>query len=99
MAFLIGQCCIDQIVQGSSSGGVGLNEIIPFTNVTNLTIAWNGTRKARFGNAASIYIELLGPDGKYRFTPGLEVVPNNISNTTSYAIDFGGLATGRVVIT
>lgn len=82
----------------SSSSGSGLNEIITFVNVATLTIPWNGTRKARFGNAAVFYVEILGDDGIYRPTI-VEVKPDSIISTNSYSIDFGGLASGRVVIT
>lgn len=99
-AFFVGQCCVDQIIAPpeSSSDTSGKNEIVLFTNALTVTIAWNATRKARFGDAAVLYVEILGEDGKYRNT-GIEAVPNNISNTTSYEIDLGGLASGRIIIT
>jgi hypothetical protein len=100
MPFLVGQCCVDQIIQGDSgsSDSSGKNEIIPFSNVSTLTIPWNATRKARFGDAGVLYVEILGEDGKYR-NSGIEAVPNVVPNTASYNIDLGGLATGRVIIT
>lgn len=98
--YLIGQCCVDQIITPDPGNPdiSGKNEVIPFINVTSIIIAWNNTRKLRFGDAAVMTVEILGPDGKYRPT-SVEIVPNNISNTTSYAIDLGGLASGRVIIT
>src|SRR5688572_30243826 len=99
MPYFIGQCCVDQIIAPPEGGdSTGLNEIVPFTNVSTITLAWNATRKARFGDAAVIYVEIKGPDNKYRNT-GIEAVPNDPDNTTSYAIDLGGLATGRLIIT
>lgn len=100
MPFLVGQCCEDQIITGDpvDSNLSGKNEIIPFENVASVTVPWNNTRKARFGDAAVIYVEILGEDGKYRNT-GIEAVPNVVPNTASYNIDLGGLATGRIIIT
>jgi hypothetical protein len=63
-----------------------------------MTLPWNNTRKNRFGDAAVIYVEILGEDGKYRKT-SVEIVPDSEIITTSYAIDFGGISTGRVIIT
>ena len=100
MPFLIGQCCVDQIITPDPLAGdiSGKNEVIPFTNVSTITLAWNNTRKLKFGDAAVIYVEILGEDGKYRKTD-VEIVPNNATSTTSYAIDLGGLASGRIIIT
>lgn len=100
MPFQIGQCCVDQVVNpGIGFGDLsGKNEIIPFTNATLLTVQWNSTRKIRFGDAAVIYVEILGTDSKHRET-SVEIVPNVVPNTTFYTIDLGGLATGRIVIT
>lgn len=98
--FLIGQCCVDQIITPDPGSGdvSGKNEVIPFSNVSTINLSWNNTRKLRFGDAAVIYVEILGEDGKYRKTD-VEVVPNNATATTSYAIDLGGLASGRIIIT
>lgn len=74
-------------------------ETISFTNQATLTIAWDATRKAKFGDAAQFIIETLGEDGKYRVQYGLEIVPDSIINTTQYTIDLGGAnQTGRVTI-
>lgn len=74
-------------------------EIILFSNQATLTVAWNAERKQKFGDAAQFVIELLGEDEQYRVQYGLEIKPNSISNTTSYAIDLGGgLQSGRLVI-
>lgn len=99
MAFLIGQCCLDQIITPDpvNPDASGKNEVIPFSNVSSITLPWNSTRINRFGDAAVIVVEILGEDGKYRQT-GVEIVPNDPNNTTSYAIDLGGLATGRLII-
>ena len=100
MAFQIGQCCVDQIVNPDIGSGdlSGKNEIVPFTNQTIISLPWNNTRKIRFGDAAVIYVEILGTDGIYRKAT-VEITPNVVPNTTFYMIDLGGLATGRIVIT
>lgn len=100
MPFLIGSCCLDQIITPSpvNPDASGKNEVIPFSNVSTLTIPWNNTRINRFGVAGVIYVEIVGEDGKYRQT-SVEIVPDNPTTTASYAIDLGGLATGRVIIT
>lgn len=98
--YFIGQCCVDQIIAPPDGGSdaSGKNEIVLFTNVSSVTIAWNATRKARFGDAMVCKVEILGEDGQYRDAT-VEIKPNNISNTTSYNIDMGGIASGRIVIT
>jgi hypothetical protein len=97
--FLIGQCCTDQVITADpvNPDASGKNEIVPFSNVATITLAWNNTRKNRFGDAAVIVVEIKGDDGKYRQT-SVEVVPNSALNTTSYAIDLGGLSSGRLII-
>lgn len=113
MAYMIGQCCIAQIIappggggsggSGGGSGGSGggpvswLNEIIPFTNVTTLAIAWNATRIARFGTAPVIDVYILGTDGIYRKAT-VEIISNNVLNPTLFTIDPGGLSSGYAVI-
>jgi hypothetical protein len=76
----------------------GKNEIVPFASMAVLVVNWTETRKTRFGDAGSLHVELLGEDGKYRWT-SVEIVPDVIVNTSKYTIDFGGPATGRVIIT
>lgn len=100
MAFLIGQCCVDQIASPPTVNpdASGKNEVIPFSNVATITLPWNATRINRFGDAAVIYVEIIGEDGKYRQT-NCEIVPNDPVTTTSYAIDLGGVSTGRLIIT
>lgn len=100
MPFLVGQCCVDQIItpDPEPSDLSGKNEVIPFGPVSTVTIPWNSTRKARFGDAAVFQVELIGEDGKYRKTE-VEIIPNNITNTTSYAFDLGAVLSGRVIIT
>ena len=100
MPFLIGQCCLDQIItpEPVSSDTSGKNEVIPFSNVATITLPWNNTRKNRFGDAAGIYVEIVGEDGKYR-QAAVEIVPDDPNTTTSYNIDLGGLSTGRIIIT
>lgn len=100
MPYLIGQCCVDQIITPDPGNPdiSGKNEVIPFTNVSSITLQWNNTRKLRFGDAAVIYVEILGEDGEYRKTT-VEIIPNSAVDTTSYNIDMGGLCSGRIIIT
>lgn len=99
MPFLIGQCCVDQISGDSDTpSSPGLNEIVYFTNVSSLVVNLTDTRRARFGDALVIQVEIKGEDNKYRVT-NVEVVPNDPDNTTYYTIDFGGVSIGRLIIT
>lgn len=100
MPFLIGACCTDQILAPEvdpQEDVSGKNEIVTFSNVDTLVIAWTAARKARFGDAAIMQVELQGEDGKYR-TTSVEMVPDDILNTTQYTADLGGLSSGRVII-
>lgn len=99
MPFIIGQCCLDQIITPDpvNPDASGKNEVIPFSNVATITLPWNNTRINRFGDAAVIVVELLGDDGLYRQT-NCEIVPDIVPATTSYAINLGGLSTGRLII-
>lgn len=99
MPFLIGQCCLDQIITPDpvNPDASGKNEVIPFSNVATFTLPWDNTRKNRFGDAAVIVVEIQGDDGKYRQV-SVEIVPDDPLATTSYAIDLGGLSTGRLII-
>lgn len=100
MSFLIGQCCVDQIItpDPGSNDISGKNEIVRFENQSFLTIQWDSTRKVRFGDAGVLYVEIKGTDGKYRKV-SVEIIPNDPVNTAFYSIDLGGLSTGRVIIT
>jgi hypothetical protein len=74
-------------------------EILYFSNQSNVVVAWDATRKAKFGDAGSFVVELINNDGKYRVQYGLEILPDDIDNTTQYTIDLGGNSeTGRVII-
>jgi hypothetical protein len=97
--FLIGQCCLDQIITPDpvNPDASGKNEVIPFSNVATITLPWDNTRKNRFGDAAVIYVEIQGSDGKYRQI-NCEIIPDDPTTTTSYSIDLGGLSTGRLII-
>lgn len=100
MPFLIGQCCIDQILAPEvdlQEDVSGKNEIIPFDNVQQLVIPWTSERKARFGEAAVIYVEIVGSDGVYR-NQYVEMKPDDILLTTQYSGDLGEVSTGRVII-
>jgi hypothetical protein len=100
MPFLIGQCCLDQILAPEvdpQEDVSGKNEIIPFSNVQILIIPWTAARKARFGDAAVIYVEIEGDDGKFRHQY-VEMVPDDILITTQYTGDLGELASGRAII-
>lgn len=81
-----------------SADSSGKNEVILFEAVTEYILAWNATRKARFGDAGCFYVELDNGDGTYQ-PAAIPIMPNNIINTTSYRFDFGGTATGRITIT
>ena len=99
MPFLIGQCCVDQIAgDPTTSTGSGLNELVYFTNVSSYVVNLTATRRARFGDALVLQVEIKGEDNQYRFTT-VEIKPNQITDTAYYTIDFGGLATGRITIT
>lgn len=72
-------------------------EIVPFTNQTQVVIAWNATRIAKFGAAGDFVVEILGDDTKYRQSQ-VEIVPDNITATTQYTITLGQQCSGRIVI-
>jgi hypothetical protein len=84
-------------IDSHSPAGSGLNEIVTFTDQDTLTLSWNATRKARFGDAAIFRVEMVGEDGIYREV-GVQAVPDSGTDTTSYEFDFGGTATGRIII-
>jgi hypothetical protein len=71
-------------------------EIVSFSGAT-LNLPWTPQRITNFGAAGSFTVEILGSDGKYRVTL-VEIVPDNIINTTEYDFDFGGIQTGRIII-
>lgn len=102
MAFQIGQCCTDQIIPSDPGGGSGsssgLNEYVPFSNVSTLRINLTGARRTRFGDILVIQVFIIGEDGKYRLT-SLETVPDQVPDTNWYDIDLGGLSSGYAVIT
>lgn len=87
---------------GSTSGGTtvngsALNEVINFTSLSTLNIAWNATRKAAFGDAPVINVYTISDDGKYRLT-AVEVIPDSITAPTNYQINFGDFMSGIVII-
>lgn len=101
MPYLIGACCIDQILEPEvdpQDAFSGLNEPVPFDNVQVIVIPWTAARKARFGDAAVMQVEIQGEDGKYRIQY-VEMVPDDILLTTQYTGDLGRIASGRVIIT
>jgi hypothetical protein len=74
-------------------------EIIPFAGQSSLVIAWDVTRKAKFGGNADFIIETQDEDGLYRRKYNLEIIPDDINNTTSFTIDLGGInKSGRLTI-
>lgn len=100
MAFLIGECCADEISGGGGpTPGVTspINEIIDFTNVATFALPWNSTRISKYGRHGDFTVFIQGDDGRYRPT-GVEVIPNDPSNPSQYDFDFGGTATGYIVI-
>lgn len=99
MPYLIGQCCADQIIDGGSGGSLYgvINEIIPFTNLSEMVLPWNGTRIAKYGSKGVFFVEITGDDGITRpINP--EIIPNNVNNPTSYHFDFGGVSSGTITI-
>lgn len=106
MPFLIGQCCVDQVVDGgsgSSSGDLsGKNEIIAFDATdpdnTDLIIPWNSTRKSRFGDAAVFQVEIYTPEENKYLQASVMAWPDSAVNTTQYTIRIAGPSSGRVII-
>lgn len=103
MAFLIGQCCDTEISEGGGEGGgsgiIGpINEIVDFTNVATYALAWNSTRIGKYGRHGDFTVFIQQEDGLFRPTD-VQIVPNDASNPSQYDFDFGGLATGYIVIT
>lgn len=100
MPYLIGQCCLDQIITppSLSPDTSGKNEPIPFENVATLRLPWNNTRINRFGTHASLEVYMIGGDGVLRET-ACEIKPDNLLAPTYYDFDFGGVSTGVIIIT
>lgn len=105
MPILIGQCCTDQIIINPTPvvDASAKNEIIPFEvtdlNYTDFIIAWNSTRKNKFGDAAVFQIEMYSqPDGKYLLLSPVMAWPDSITNTTKYTIRIPGPGAGRITI-
>lgn len=73
-------------------------EIVMFVNQSSIQIPWNTTRKNNFGLGAIFIVELLGDDGIFRQMNQVEIVPDNITTPTTYTINLGGNATGRILI-
>ena len=73
------------------------NETISFAGVSELTLQWDILRKAKYGDSGKFYVEIVGDDGIARNVT-VEIIPNSLSNTTSYHFDFGGISTGRITI-
>lgn len=101
MPYQIGECCVDQILQPEvdpQDAWSGLNEIIPFNDVQILIIPHTAARKARFGEALVIQVEIQGEDGQYR-TQYVQMVPDDILVTTQYVGDLGQICSGRAILT
>lgn len=99
MPFLIGQCCVDQILSPEDdSSGSGLNEIVPFIGVSTKRIYITASRRARFGDALVLYVEIKGEDGRYRKT-SVEIIPDVVPDTNYYDVDLAGINEGRIIIT
>lgn len=77
--------------------GSAVNEIVAFTNLSKLTLAWNTTRIAKFGPAPVFNVYVIGEDSKYRLTD-VEVIPDNIIAPTKFDFDFGGSLSGIIII-
>jgi hypothetical protein len=101
MAFLIGQCCDDDLSggdNGTPSVTAPINEIIDFSNVGTLTLAWNSTRKSKYGRHGNFTVWIQNEDGDYVIM-SIQAIPNDPANPSQYDFDFGGLSTGYIVIT
>lgn len=81
-----------------TTGGSTVNEIVNFAGVTELTLDWTEERVTNFGAAGVFQVEIVSDDDQVRVTT-VEIKPDNILATTSYHFDFGGVATGRIIIT
>ena len=98
MPYLIGQCCVDQVITGNTNPGLtSINETIPFTNVSEYTLPWNGTRIAKYGPTGLFQVMIIGEDGISRPVP-VEIIPNDVNNPTSYHFDMGGVNSGTITI-
>lgn len=98
MPYLIGQCCVDQIITGNDNPALtAINETIDFTNLSELVLPWNGTRIAKYGRKGSFLVEIIGPDAIMRAT-NVEIIASDPSNPTSYHFDFGGVSSGTITI-
>ena len=75
-----------------------LNEVIAFTEVSELDVEWNATRKAKYGDAASFTVYVSDADGVHRETR-VEIIPDNPVLPANYHFDFGGILSGVIVIT
>lgn len=72
-----------------------INTIITFTNVATYDLEWTAAYIAKYGNGADFSVEIL-INGVYRVVT-CEIIPDSITNTTSYHFDFGGVSTGRII--
>lgn len=82
---------------GGSGGGSGLNEVVPFENEPTLVLPWNAERITRFGDAG-VFNVYIAEGGVLRRTEMIEVIADDDENPTSYSFDFGGPATGVIII-
>lgn len=85
-------------ISGGSGGSSGLNEVVPFgPDEASLVLPWNAERIARFGNAG-VFNVYIADGGILRRTEMIEVIADDDENPTSYSFDFGGAATGVIII-
>lgn len=87
---------------GSSSGGSNASdmETISFTNVNIITVAYNSTRRTRFGDFPNIEVWQLDPaTGQYYKNTAAEIlVDNQPPNQSTFTVKPGNNSTGFIIL-
>lgn len=78
--------------------GSALNEIVKLTDVDTYRLLWTDARKLAFGDSGVFQVEIKGADDIYR-QDLVEIIPDDIDNTSYYDFDFGGSHDVRITIT
>lgn len=87
--------CFVPVTTGS---GGNQKEIIQFDGIDTMIIPMNSTRKAQFGNALDIRIEILDDSDNIIRKTAIEEITDDLFNTTFYTLNFGGISKGRVIL-